>query len=182
MSRISAVDRAADESVRRNFEAVQRGLGMVPNMVRTIAQSPRALEAYLGFSGALHRGVLSAAQQEQIALAVAEANACDYCLSAHTALGRGTGLSDPQLEASRQGRAADARTDAALRFAVAVLEKRGGVSDRELADVRAAGVTDGEIVEIVAHVALNTFTNYLNRVADTDIDFPKVSAGQLAQR
>ena len=180
MSRITAVDRHhAEENVRRTFDAIEQKLGMVPNMMRTMAQSPRVLEGYLALSGALGRGLLPARLQEQIALAVAETNACNYCLSAHTALGRRAGLSDDQLAASREGRAAEAKANAALQFALAVLEHRGGVGDDELARVRAAGFSDAEIAEIIAHVALNVLTNYFNRAADTEIDFPKVAAAQL---
>lgn len=179
MTRIAAVDRHdTDESVRRNFDAIQKTLGVVPNMMRTMAQSPRVLEGYLGFSGALSRGLLPATLQEQIALAIAEANACDYCLSAHSALGGGAGLSDEQLAASREGRAANAKANAALQFALAILHRRGGVSDDELARVRAVGFSNGEVAEIIAHVALNVFTNYLNRAAHTEIDFPQVTARQ----
>ncbi len=179
MTRITAVDRHdADESVRRNFDAIEKKLGVVPNMMRTMAQSPHVLEGYLGLSGALSHGRLPATLQEQIALAIAEANACDYCLSVHSALGRGAGLSEDQLAASRNGRAANAKTNAALQFALAVLQRRGGVSDDELARVRAAGFSDGEIAEIIAHVALNVLTNYFNRAADTEIDFPQVTARQ----
>ena len=181
MSRIIAVDReAADTSVGRNFDAIERRLGIVPNMMRTMAQSPRVLEGYLGLSGALSRGLLPAGLQEQIALAIAEANACDYCLSAHSALGRNAGLSNAQIDDSREGRAADPKAGAALRFALAVLQHRGGIGDDELARVRAAGFADGEIAEIIAHVALNVFTNYFNRAAGTDIDFPRVTAGRIA--
>jgi uncharacterized peroxidase-related enzyme len=181
MSRIAPVDRnTPNESVRRIFDAVQKQLGVVPNMMRAMAQSPQVLEGYLGLNGALRRGLLPAALQEQIALAVAEVNECDYCLSAHTALGRGAGLSDGQLAASREAHDADPKVAAALQFARAVTERRGGVSDQELARIRAAGFTEGEIAEIIAHVALNVFTNYFNRAASTDIDFPKVTAGQLA--
>lgn len=180
MSRISAVDRThAGEHVAQTFDAIQKTLGMVPNMMRTMAQSPSVLDGYLGLSGALGRGRLASTLQERIALAVAEANACDYCLSAHTALGRRAGLSDDELTASREGRSADASADAALRFAMAVLDRRGAVTDDDLARVRAAGFPDAEIVEIIAHVALNVFTNYFNRAAGTEIDFPKVTAGQL---
>lgn len=180
MSRINAVDREhADENVGRTFDAIHKKLGMVPNMMRTMAQSPRVLEGYLALSGALSRGLLPATLQEQIALAVAETNACNYCLSAHTALGRGAGLSDDQLAASREGRAADPKANTALQFALAVLQRRGGVSDEEFARVRAAGFSDAEIAEIIAHVALNVLTNYFNRAADTEIDFPKVAAAQL---
>lgn len=179
MSRIGAVDRNhAAENVVRTFDAIQKKLGIVPNMMRTMAQSPPVLEGYLALSGALSRGHLPAALQERIALAVAESNGCNYCLSAHTAVGRRAGLSDDQLAASREGRAEDAKTSAMLRFALAVLQRRGGVTDEELTRVRAAGVSDAEIAEIIAHVALNVFTNYFNRTADTEIDFPLVTAGQ----
>ena len=181
MSRIPPVDRnTTNDSVRRNFEAVQKQLGTVPNMMRTMAQSPAVLEAYLGFGASLRRGRLPVLLQEQIALTIAESNSCDYCLSAHTALGRGAGLSDEQLAASREARAADPKTADALHFARAIVERRGDVRDQDLASVRAAGYNDGEIAEIIAHVALNVFTNYFNRAARTEIDFPLVAALQVA--
>jgi uncharacterized peroxidase-related enzyme len=180
MSRIKPIDQnTSNDGVRKNLDAVHKRLGVVPNMVRTIAQSPRALDGYLGLSGSLSHGVLPVQLQEQIALTVAEMNACDYCLSAHSALGRAAGLSDAELEASRTGRAPDPKAAAVLQFARAVVERRGGVSDSDLARVRAAGLSDTEIVEVIAHVALNVFTNYLNRAADTEVDFPRVTAGQL---
>ena len=181
MRRLPPVDRnTTNDSIRRNFDAVQKQLGTVPNMMRTMAQSPAVLDAYLGFGGALRRGRLPLPLQEQIALAIAESNSCDYCLSAHTVLGRGAGLSDEQLAASREARDADPRAAAALRFAQAIVERRGDVRDEELAQVRAAGYADGDIAEIIAHVALNVFTNYFNRAARTDIDFPLVTAVQAA--
>ena len=134
MSRIPPVDRnTTNDSVRRNFDAVQKQLGVVPNMMRTMAQSPSVLEGYLGFGAALRRGRLPGALHEQIALAVAETNSCDYCLSAHTALGRGAGLSNDELAASREARAADPKAAAALQFARAVLDRRGDVRDQDLA-------------------------------------------------
>ena len=167
MSRINPVDRnTTTDGVRRNFDAIQKRLGMVPNMMQTMAQSSHVLEGYLGLSGAL-------------GLAVSEVNACDYCLSAHSALGRGAGLSNDELDASRTGRSAAPKTTAALQFARAVVERRGGISDNDLDRVRAAGFSDAEVVEIIAHVALNVFTNYFNRAAETEIDFPRVTAGQL---
>jgi uncharacterized peroxidase-related enzyme len=181
MSRIPPVDRnTTNDSVRKNFDAVQKQLGTVPNMMRTMAQSPAVLEGYLGFGAALRRGRLPAGLQEQIALAVAETNACDYCLSAHSALGRGAGLSDVQVTASREARAADPKAAAALQFARAVVERRGDVRDQEWASVRTAGYNDGDVAEIIAHVAMNVFTNYFNRAAHTEIDFPLVTAGQVA--
>lgn len=179
MNRIKPVLHATHDGVRRSFDVIEKQLGVVPNMMRAMAQSPRVLEGYLALSGTLSRGLLPATLQEQIALAVAEANACSYCLAAHTALGRRAGLSDEQLTASREGRAPDPKAKAALQFALAVLQHRGGVSDQELAHVRAAGFSDAEIAEIIGHVALNVLTNYFNRAADTEIDFPMVAAAQL---
>jgi len=180
MSRIAPVDlNTANESLRKVFEGVERQLGVLPNMVRTMAQSRSALDGYLWLSAALKRGVLPRTLQEQIALVVAEANECDYCLSAHTALGRADGLTDHQMTVSRYGFADDWKVAAALRFAQSVVRQRGAVSNQELAEVREAGFSESEIAEIIGNVALNVFTNYFNRAAETDIDFPRVTAGQL---
>lgn len=177
MSRIPPVDPAGTAGKARELLAgVQKSLGATPNLYRVVAQSPAALEGVLGLTGALARGRLGARLREQIALTVAEANACDYCLSAHTALGRGLKLSDAELALARQGRASDPRDAAALRFAARVIERRGRVDDADLADVRRAGFDDGQVVEIVANTVLNVFTNYLNQVAATEIDFPVVRA------
>jgi uncharacterized peroxidase-related enzyme len=175
MSRIPPVDPSVTAGkVQALLDSLQKSLGAVPNLYRVVAQSPSALEGVLGLTGALARGRLGARLREQIALTVAEVNACDYCLSAHTALGRGLRLSDAELDLARQARASDARDEAALRFAARVLERRGRVDDAELAEVRRAGFDDGQIVEIVANTVLNVFTNYLNQVAGTEIDFPVV--------
>ena len=181
MSRINPVDRETTvDRLRKTFDAIQAQLGVVPAMMRTMAQSPAVLEAYLAFGAALQKGVLPATLREQIALAVAEANACDYCLSAHSALGRGAGLSSGEIVASREGRATDPKAAAALQFALAIVERRGAVTEHDLTRIRVAGFNDGEIVEIIAHVALNIFTNYFNRSVHTEIDFPVVTAGQPA--
>jgi uncharacterized peroxidase-related enzyme len=181
MSRIATIDPdVADNGLRQQFDAIHKQLGMVPNLMRTMAQSPSALSAYLAFGSALRGGTLHAALQEQIALAVAEINTCDYCLSAHSALGRRVGLTEEQLLQSRDGRDADPSVAAALQFARAILDRRGDVSDQDIARVRAAGFSEAAIVEIIAQVALNVFTNYFNRAAQTDIDFPQVTAAQHA--
>lgn len=143
-----------------------------------MANSPAVLEAYLGFSGALAKGALSARLREQIALAVGESNNCQYCLAAHTALGRMAGLSDEQIADSRRGSSPDRKTEAALAFATKVVSERGLVDDDDVAQLRAAGFDDGDIAEIVANVSLNIFTNYLNHIAETEIDFPKAAALQ----
>lgn len=179
MPRLNALDPArATGRARELLDAVKAKLGIVPNMTRTMAASPAVLEGYLGLSGALAGGALPAATREQIALAVAELNACDYCLSAHSALGRLAGLKDDAIAKSRELTASDPKADAVLKFAAAVVREKGAVSDVELADARRAGLTDGELAEVIAHVALNVFTNYFNRAAQTVIDFPRIESAR----
>ena len=165
---------AASGKAKELLDAVKEKLGLVPNITRAMANSPAVLEGYLGLSGALGKGSLSAKSREQIALAVAQSNQCDYCLAAHSAIGKMVGLTPDQILDSRRGTAIDPRSDAVIRFARKVVDERGQVSDADVAEVRAAGLDDGTIAEVVANVALNIFTNYFNHVAETDIDFPKV--------
>jgi uncharacterized peroxidase-related enzyme len=173
MSRIKAVNpQTAASRSKELLDAVKQKLGMVPNMTRVMAHSPATLDGYLGLSGALATGALPAKVREQLALVVSEANGCDYCLAAHTAVGKAVGLTPEQIRDARLGGAVDTRTDALLRFARKVVEARGNVADADLAAVRAAGWDDAAVAEVVAHVALNVFTNYFNTVADTDLDFP----------
>lgn len=172
---------AAPEASRPLLHAVEKQLGVVPNLFRLVATSPVALEGYLGMHGALAKGALPAATRERIALAVAEQNACDYCLSAHSYLGKNLGLlDDAEIERNRAGGSKDARADAAIRFAVHVMRQRGRIDTADLEAVRLAGYSDAQIIEIVQHVALNTWTNYVNNVARTDIDFPVVQARRAA--
>jgi uncharacterized peroxidase-related enzyme len=159
------------------LEAVKRQLGVVPNLFRLVGTAPAALEGYLGLHGALAKGSLDARTREEIALAVAEANACDYCLSAHTYLGVNVVKADPaELSLARTASSPRPKTAAALRFVRAVVETRGHVSGAALAEVRGAGWTDPQIVEMVLHVAVNVLTNYVNAVAETEVDFPRVAA------
>jgi uncharacterized peroxidase-related enzyme len=163
------------------LEAVNKQLGSVPNLFRLVGTSPAALEGYLGLSGALAKGALPAQTRERIALAVAEINGCNYCLAAHSYLGKHLAkLGDDEMAANRNGKSLDAKADAAVRFAAAVAQERGHVGEAALQAVRAAGYSDAQIVEIVMHVALNTWTNYINEVARTDIDFPAVAPLQAA--
>lgn len=182
MPRIAApAFEAAPAASQPQLAAVKKQLGVVPNMFRTIAHSPAALEGYLGLNGALAKGALDAATRERIALAVAEFNGCNYCLAAHTYIGKNLAkLSDSEIEANRRGRSSDAKADAAVVFAAKVVSARGQVGDADLSAVRAAGLTEAEIIEIIAHVALNTLTNYINEVAATDVDFPAASALKAA--
>ncbi|OYU48438.1 MAG: alkylhydroperoxidase [Rhizobiales bacterium PAR1] len=178
MSRIptpATID-AAPATAQTLLEAVKKQIGSVPNLFRLTATSPAALEGYLSLNGALAKGALNAATRERIALAVAQINGCGYCLAAHTYIGKNVAkLGDSEIAASRAGHSTDAKADAAVRFAVTVTTARGTVSDADVAAVRAAGYSDAEIVEIVAHVALNTLTNYINEVFQTAVDFPAVS-------
>jgi uncharacterized peroxidase-related enzyme len=177
MSRIAipASIEEAPEASQGMLHAVKKQLGVAPNLFRMVATSPAALEGYLGLSSALGKGTIPAALGERIALAVAEVNGCSYCLSAHTYLGKNLAkLDDAEMTANRSGSSNDPKSAAAVHFAATVAKSRGHVTDGDLSAVREAGYTDKQIVEIVQHVALNTWTNYINEVAKTDIDFPVV--------
>jgi uncharacterized peroxidase-related enzyme len=160
---------------------VSKQLGSVPNLFRLVANSPASIEGYLGLMGALGKGSLPAPTRERIALAVAQINGCDYCLSAHTYLGKNLAkLDDSEITANRNGASNDPKADAAVKFAALLTRERGHVNDDALQNVRLAGYSDPEIIEIVLHVALNTLTNYVNEVAKTDVDFPVVHARKAA--
>ena len=183
MSRIPTPATVADapEKAQPLLNAVNAQLGVVPNMFRLVSTSPQALEGYLGMSGALAKGALPAATRERIALAVAEVNGCDYCLSAHAYLGKNLAkLDDAEITANRSGASNDPKADAAVRFAAAVARERGHVGEAALSAVKLAGYSDAQVIEIVQHVALNTWTNYFNEVFKTDIDFPVVQARKPA--
>jgi uncharacterized peroxidase-related enzyme len=183
MTRIQPVNyEQSTGKAKELLDAVKAKLGITPNMMKTMAQSPAVLEAYLSLSAALGGGKLNARLREQIALISAEINSCGYCASAHTAIGKMVGLDEDAILAARNGYAADAKTDAALKFARAMIVNRGEVSDADLQAVKGAGFSDGEIGEIVANVALNIFTNYFNEIAKTEIDFPKVQLGSTSKR
>jgi uncharacterized peroxidase-related enzyme len=163
------------------LQAVRKQLGSVPNLFRVIANSPAALEGYLGLNGALSKGSLEGKTRERIAIAVAELNGCGYCLSAHSYLGKNVAkLDDAEITANRSGASNDPKADAAVRFAVKLVNERGHVTEADVAAVKGAGFDDAEIVEIVLHVALNTLTNYVNEVAKTAIDFPVIALRNAA--
>lgn len=181
MSRIPTIDpKQATGKAQELLNGVQAKLGMTPNLMRVMANSPAALEAFLQFSESLGRGALTVKTREQIALAVAQANSCDYCLSAHSAIGKSVGLTTEQIRDARGGTSVDGKSNAILHLTAQVVDKRGFVSDEDLAVARDAGVTDAEIAEVVANTALNLFTNYFNHVAETEVDFPAVEPLQLA--
>ena len=183
MQRITAVDPAvATGKTKKLLDGVQAKLGMTPNLMKTLASAPAALEAYLNFGAALGSGILDAKFREQISIAVAQANSCEYCLSAHTAIGAMVGLTPQEIASSRESHAEDAKRDAGLRFAQTIVVQRGEVSDAAMAKVRGAGYSDGEITEIVANVSVNIFTNYFNLVAQTEVDFPRVPVALTANQ
>ncbi len=160
------------------MEAVKKKMGVVPNLIATMANSAAVANAYLGFSQSLAGGSLSARLREQIALVVGETNGCGYCIAAHTALGKSAGLSEQETCDARCAVASGGKEQTALQFARRIVAERALVSDEDVQQVRQAGYTDGEIAEIVANVALNIFTNYFNHVAGTEVDFP--AAPELA--
>jgi len=175
MSRIRIVDpQTAPAPAKSLLDAVQAQLGVTPNFIRVLANSPKALEGFLGLYGAASGFALDKATQERIALAVAEGNACQYCVSAHTAIGRHAGLSNDEMTLNRRGGSGQARAAAIVAFAKALNDNRGEVTTAEFEAARAAGLTDGEIVEVIAAVALNVFTNILGKATRVDIDFPTV--------
>jgi len=154
--------------------AVNKKLGLVPNMTRVMANSPAVLEAYLQFSGSLEGGSLDAKSRERIALETAEANQCEYCLSAHSAIGKMVGLSEAEILDTRPAHSKDVKSAAALNFSRLVIEKRGAVNEADVEAARKAGLTNGELAEVVALTVLNLFTNYVNTAFQVDIDFPVV--------
>ena len=175
MSRITTVNQTeATGKAKELLDAVQKKLGFAPNMMKTMAHSPAVLEAYLNFNGTLAHGKLNASLREQIALVSAETNGCAYCASAHSIIGKSAGLTDAEITAARRGSSDDPKTDAALKFTRSVIVNHGSVSDEEVAAIKAVGYSEAEIAEIIAHIALNTFTNYFNKIAKTEIDFPQV--------
>lgn len=177
MQRIPQLDPAsASKDVAATLGAVKAQLGMVPNIFKTMAQAPAVLNGYLALSSAIGAGKLSPALREQIALVTAGANCCDYCASAHSALGKMAGLTPDEIKRNLAGDASDPKAKAAIAFARKIVVDRGVVSAADIAAVTAAGFSNEELLEILGNVVANIFTNYFNHLAGTIIDFPKVEA------
>jgi len=173
MTRIQPLDHNTTDSAAADvLSSVKKKMGSVPNLIATMAHSPAVAKAYLGFSQTLASGTLPSRLREQLALVVGETNNCEYCLAAHTALGKAAGLSEQETRAARRAASSVEKERVALEFARKLVQDRGIVADADLGKIRQAGYTDGEIAEIVANVALNIFTNYFNHVAGTAVDFP----------
>lgn len=180
MSRIQAIEPAAAEApAKAMLEGIQKKFGALPNLFKVLAHSPAALQFYVGQIEALTKGVLDPQLREQLAVVTAGANHCDYCASAHTLMGKGAGLTERELAQNLHGRSLNPRTEAALKLARSILEHRGEVSEEDLKAAREAGYSEAELVEIMAHVGMNIFTNYFNRLAKTEVDFPLVSTSSV---
>ncbi|MCG3125225.1 MAG: hypothetical protein CHACPFDD_00041 [Phycisphaerae bacterium] len=171
MPRLTVVDPStATGKVKEIFDGPLKGKHL--NIFRGLANSPAALQGYLGISGALKEGLLSAKEREVIALTLAEMNQCAYCLAAHTAIGKGAGMSEQDTIDARKGKLGDPKTAALRQFVITLHEKKGFVGDDALKTFRAAGFSDGHVAEVIANYALNIYTNYFNHVNDTTVDFP----------
>lgn len=173
MTRIASIDpTTANGRAKELLDATQTQLGRIPNLYRSMAQSPATLDGYLAFRGALGKGVLSMQMRERIALLTAAVNDCGYCVAAHTFRGAKVGLSAGELSATQKSQSEDPKSMAALQFVDALLQSHGLVTDDDFTKVKLHGWSDEEIGEIVAHVALNVFSNYFNHVAVPALDFP----------
>lgn len=175
MSRIAIIDNTnANAEQQALLDTIQGQLGMVPNFLKVFANSPVALRAFLGLHSVAGAGSLDHQTRERIALALAQQNGCEYCVSAHTAIGRKSGLTGDEISAARHGTSEDAQTAIAVKFATSLMEKKGDVSAIEIAQLRSAGFTDSDIVEIITHVGMNFLTNILGKASKVEIDFPQV--------
>lgn len=174
MSRIS-INMHPEPHAAQALAGIEKAVGMLPNIHRIMSHSPEVLDAYLAFSGALGKGTLSGQDREQIALAVAGYDRCEYCASAHTLLAKKAGVSAEEAAHNLRGRSDVPRTEQLITFCLSVLKNKGFVSDDELKAMLGVGFTERQIIEIVAVISINMFTNYFNHVAGTDLDFPKVA-------
>jgi uncharacterized peroxidase-related enzyme len=175
MSRVNTNTQLAPAASQPLLSQIQQAFGATPNMFKAVANSPAALQSMWAAFGALGQGTLGAKLGEQIAVAIANRNRCEYCLAAHTVLGQNAGASAADMASAQVGQSSDPKTAAALTFALKVVEQRAQVSDADVANLQELGFKDEQVVEILAHVALNLFTNYINVALDIPVDFPKVA-------
>ncbi|HET6788397.1 MAG TPA: peroxidase-related enzyme [Aquabacterium sp.] len=175
MSRVSLQSQQAPAASQPILTQIHQAFGATPNMFKAVANSPAALQSMWAAFGALGGGTLGARLGEQIAVAIANRNRCEYCLAAHTVLGQQAGASAADMAAAQVGQSDDPRTAAALRFALKVVSDRAQVSDGDVAELHEVGFGDEQVVEILAHVALNLYTNYINVALGVPVDFPKVA-------
>ena len=174
MQRLNSVNvESAQARTKELLDTVQQAFGMIPNTAKVMANSPAVLESFLVFNQAMGKATIGEKLHNLVKLSTSESNSCDYCTSILSAVAPAAGLTADDILAGRTGSSEDGRTDAALKFSDAVLKNGGKVSDQQLAAVRDAGFNDAQIVEIVASVVFGCFTNFLNNVADTELDIPQ---------
>ncbi len=176
MSRITTItNETATPEQAALFEAIQAQIGMVPNFLKVFANSPAALRAFLGLHSIANEGSIDLPTRERIALALAQQNSCEYCLSAHSAIGKKAGLDNSEINANRSGSSNDSKAAVAVKLARSLAEHSGDITTAELIEARNAGYSDADIVEIITHVGMNILTNILGKASRVEIDFPKVS-------
>jgi uncharacterized peroxidase-related enzyme len=175
MTRVNLDTQLSPAASQPLLAQVHKAFGATPNMFRAVSNSPVALQSMWAAFGALGQGTLGARLGEQIAVAIANRNRCEYCLAAHTVLGQNAGASAAEMATAQLGESSDPRTAAALAFALKVVDQRAQLTDADVANLQEAGFDDGQVVEILAHVALNLFTNYVNVALDVPVDFPHVA-------
>ena len=172
-NRVSPVmEQKAPITVKNTFDTIQKKMGRVVNMFRNLANSPEALNAYLQMSEMCDKTSLPKNLREEIALIVAQSNNCNYCLSAHSAIAKAYGMPEQDILSARKGQSSDKKWNAILKFCKAICDKRGSVSDQEVQELKNQGVSDKELCEIVLVTNLNLFTNYFNKITNTENDFP----------
>jgi uncharacterized peroxidase-related enzyme len=175
MSRLQLINPSQATPDRKELlNQIHGAFGATPNMFKAVANSPAALKSMWGSFGALGAGVIGAPLGEKIAVAIANSNRCEYCLAAHTVLGTNAGVTPTEMLAAQVGQSADPKTAAALTFALKLVTNRAQISDADVGALRLVGFDDEHIMEIMAHVALNLFTNYVNVAFDVPVDFPKI--------
>lgn len=174
MSRVKPISpEEAKNEVKTIYQDFEKKLGKVPNIFLNMGNSAAALKAFLGLSAAVDQTSLPPLLKEQIALIVGQTNHCQYCLSAHTAIAKSLGVKEQDILKARHGESQDAKSQTILKFAKTVVESRGHVSNQDIATLKAAGVNDQELVEIIVVVILNMYTNYFNLITDPKVDFPQ---------
>lgn len=173
MSRVDTVpSEKAQPVVQELYKAIEKKMGKVPNIMQTMGHSPAVLKGYLNLNEAVNQTSLNPKLREEIAIIVGQTNQCNYCLSAHSTIAKGAGLSDQEILQARKALSQDPKTQAILAFAKTVVEKKGAVNDQDVDNLKAKGVSDSELTEIILTISLNMFTNYFNHITDPKIDFP----------
>lgn len=181
MPRIDTISPGATEASTQDvLDAIKSKVGMLPNLHATLAHAPAALRGYLALGDILATGKLTSAQREIVSIAAAQANGCQYCLSAHTMLGKGAGLDGAAIQDARTGAAGSSANHAIGQLVHRLIETRGRISDSDLSGAREAGLDDTQILEVVANVAMNVLTNFTNNVCQTKVDFPSVDLDEVA--